>query len=260
MATHVEPVPAETPQPPPDDLVRVYVWQWPVRITHWTIAICITVLTVTGLYMHMPYLQGGGSGVLKMGTMRFVHEISGFVLLAALVLRVYWYFAGNRCSRWASYFPLSRRQHKRLAHTIGYYSFWRRMPMPEVGHNPLAAVFYLGVYFAIGIECLTGLALFATVSHNTLAGFFTGWLLHSVDIQYLRLTHYFVMFLLIGFFVHHVYSALINAFDLKNGMMESIFSGWKFMPRSVVEAEMEQERQERERRATAGAAKKNGSA
>lgn len=136
--------------------------------------------------------------------------------------------------------------------------------MPEVGHNPLAAVFYLGVYFAIAVECVTGLTLYAVVSHDHFASFLTGWLSHSVSIQYVRFTHYFIMFLLIGFFVHHLYSALINAFDLKNGIMGSIFSGWKFMQRSVVEEEMCAEREarkaKRERREQRRARRTNGSA
>lgn len=264
MATIVGSAPVKTPDKPVDDLVRVYVWQRPVRIVHWTIVICITALSITGMYMHMPYLEAHSENAWKMGTMRFIHELFGFVLLSALILRIYWYFAGNRCSRWKSYLPMTKEQHQRLKSTISYYSFWRRMPMPEVGHNPLAAVFYLGVYFAIAIECLTGLTLYANVSHNHLAVLLTGWLSHSIDIQYLRFAHYFVMFLLIGFFIHHLYSALLNAFDLKNGMMESMFSGWKYMQRSVVEDEMQLDRAERkakaERRAKRKTAKENKSA
>lgn len=264
MATYVKPAPDEIPDKPVDDLVRVYVWQWPIRMVHWTIVICITVLSITGMYMNMPYLEAHSENAWTMGTMRFIHEVFGFVLLSALILRIYWYFAGNRCSRWRSYLPLTKEQHERLRSTLSYYSFWRRMPMPEVGHNPLAAVFYLGVYFLVAVECLTGLTLYATVSHNHLAAFLTGWLSHSIDIQYLRFTHYFVMFLLIGFFVHHLYSALLNAFDLKNGMMESIFSGWKYMQRSVVEEEMALDKAERkakaQKRAKRRAAKKNENA
>lgn len=257
MATRVDAVPAETPKAAENELVRVYVWQWPVRMAHWTIAICIAGLSITGMYMHMPYVAVHSENAWTMGTMRFVHELFGFVLLSALILRIYWYFAGNRCSRWKSYFPLTKYQHEKLRDTIRYYGFFRRMPMPEVGHNPLAAVFYLGVYVAVGIECLTGLTLYAEVSHNALARVLTGWLLHMVDIQYLRLTHYIVMFLLIGFFVHHLYSALVNAFDLKNGLMGSIFSGWKFMPRSVVLEEMKQEQLARQAKAARRAKKQH---
>ena len=38
------------------------------------------------------------------------------------------------------------------------------------------------------------------------------------------------MWLLIGFAVHHVYSAMLMAQVEANGTMESILSGWKFVP------------------------------
>jgi Ni/Fe-hydrogenase 1 B-type cytochrome subunit len=253
MASYVEPVPAETPTRAEDELVRVYVWQWPVRIVHWTIAISIAGLSITGMYMHMPYVAVHSNSAWTMGTMRFVHELFGFALLSALILRIYWYFAGNRWSRWGGYFPHTAFQRRRLKGTVRYYTFREKLPMPEVGHNPLAGMFYLGVYFLVAVECLTGLTLYAEVSHNTLARVLTGWLLHMVDIQYLRLTHYLVMFLLIAFFVHHLYSALVNAFDLKNGLMGSIFSGWKFMPRSVVQEDAAESRKvTRKEKKTAG--------
>ena len=39
-----------------EDLVRVYVWQLPVRITHWLIAGSILVLSVTGFYIGTPFV------------------------------------------------------------------------------------------------------------------------------------------------------------------------------------------------------------
>lgn len=34
------------------EVVPVYIWQWPIRIAHWMIALSLVVLTVTGFYMH----------------------------------------------------------------------------------------------------------------------------------------------------------------------------------------------------------------
>ena len=33
------------------ETVRVYVWEWPVRVSHWLIAGSIAILSVTGLYI-----------------------------------------------------------------------------------------------------------------------------------------------------------------------------------------------------------------
>ena len=38
------------------NLVRVYVWEWPVRVTHWLIVGSILVCSVTGLYIGSPFL------------------------------------------------------------------------------------------------------------------------------------------------------------------------------------------------------------
>ena len=34
--------------------VRVYVWEWPVRVCHWLIAGSIAILSLTGLYIGQP--------------------------------------------------------------------------------------------------------------------------------------------------------------------------------------------------------------
>lgn len=41
-------------------LVKIYVWEWPVRITHWLNAISIWVLSVTGIYIGFPLLLSPG--------------------------------------------------------------------------------------------------------------------------------------------------------------------------------------------------------
>jgi Ni/Fe-hydrogenase 1 B-type cytochrome subunit len=46
------------------------------------------------------------------------------------------------------------------------------------------------------------------------------------------------MFFLMGFFIHHVYSATLVAMTERNGEMESIFSGYKFVDEQTVDEEM----------------------
>jgi len=42
------------------------------------------------------------------------------------------------------------------------------------------------------------------------------------------------MWLLIGFFVHHLYSAWLMSEIERNGTLESIFSGYKFVPEAIL--------------------------
>ena len=47
------------PAPPEhSDLVRVYVWEWPVRLAHWGVVLSIAVLAVTGIYIGQPVHHG----------------------------------------------------------------------------------------------------------------------------------------------------------------------------------------------------------
>jgi Ni/Fe-hydrogenase 1 B-type cytochrome subunit len=43
------------------------------------------------------------------------------------------------------------------------------------------------------------------------------------------------MFLFMAFVIHHIYSAVLVSMGQKSGLMESIFSGWKFVTRGLLE-------------------------
>ena len=65
--------------------VRLYVWQVPVRVTHWVIVACIVILSVTGVYIADPFLIPAGGNVMT--TVRVIHILTAFVLLAAGMVR-----------------------------------------------------------------------------------------------------------------------------------------------------------------------------
>src|SRR5579871_2183337 len=74
----------------------LYVWQYPLRLFHWGLVISIGVLSVTGYYIHDPFIVGQVQHPFLMGWFRFVHEVFGMLLTALLLLRVYLFFGGNR--------------------------------------------------------------------------------------------------------------------------------------------------------------------
>ena len=235
MATLTKPPVEEAAVVRDPNIVPVYVWQSPVRLFHWIMVLSLTLLTITGFYMHHPYIVATSPRAWVMGTMRFVHEIFGFVLLAVLLMRIYWFFAGNEWARWRAWVPLKKGQWASIRSMLLYYSYQRSEPEPEIGHNSLATSTYMVIVFLLLLECLTGLVLFSVVSGSHFLRLTVGWIPHIVDIQYIRLCHYFIMFLFMAFVIHHVYSAVLVSMEQKNGLMESIFSGWKFVHRSLLE-------------------------
>jgi len=118
---------------------------------------------------------------------------------------------------------------------VAYYAFRRRKPFDEIGHNSLAALAYMGVFSLVAIEFITGLVLFSVVEGGPVLHLFVGWIPRFIDIQWIRFAHFLVMFIFVGFLIHHVYSAVLVGAAEKNGEMESIFTGWKFVPQRLIE-------------------------
>ena len=224
-------------------LARVYVWEIPVRVAHWIIFFSIAVLCVTGWYIHSPFLISRGPRAYTMGYMRFIHILTGYILLAAVFVRAYWALAGNYWANWKWLVPTNRRQWKALGQMIQYYTFFRRDPVHQVGHNALAGSAYAGIFFVMLVEIFTGLVLYGQTRGPGIARSLFGWVTGLIDIQYLRLIHFLGMFICIAFVIHHVYSAILVSIEERNGLVESIFSGYKFVPQWELKAEERHRRQ-----------------
>jgi Ni/Fe-hydrogenase 1 B-type cytochrome subunit len=242
MATVSEPAstPANLAQDP-ERIVPVYVWELPVRLAHWGLVVSLVLLTVTGTYLHSPYLVSVGSRAWVMGWMRFIHEMSGFILIAIFIPRLYWFFAGNHYASWRAWVPHTARQWISIKSMVAYYGFRRRRPFEEIGHNSLAALAYMAVFALVAIEVISGLVLFSEVEGSRVLRFLVGWIPRVVNIQWIRSAHFLIMFFFVAFFIHHFYSAMLVGISERNGEIESIFTGWKLVPKRLVDEVREEE-------------------
>ena len=80
---------------------------------------------------------------------------------AAVLLRLYWMFAGNAYARWSEFIPVSRRRFRSLWNSLLFYSFLRREPEHYPRHNALAAGSY-AMIFGVFLLIVTGLVLYAS--------------------------------------------------------------------------------------------------
>jgi Ni/Fe-hydrogenase 1 B-type cytochrome subunit len=217
------------------ELTRVYVWQIPVRITHWVIVLTIMILSVTGLYIGHPFMTvpGRAGDWFVMGWMKVVHGYAAYAFTAAVSARVIWMFTGNKYARWDKFLPVYRTRQKGMLPTALFYMFVRDKPPGYVGHNPLAGAAYVAVFGLYFVEVLTGLALrgAGAPSGSLLHGFASSAALVG-GLQIARWMHHVAMWLLLGFMMHHVYSSLLMAIAEKTGTMDSIFTGYKWVPKS----------------------------
>jgi Ni/Fe-hydrogenase 1 B-type cytochrome subunit len=239
-----EPVQAPTPEPAaeaiahgehevenPDQRVRLYVWQAPVRVTHWVTATCIVVLSITGGYIADPFLIPAGGGV--MSTIRLIHIITALTFLVSGLVRTWMLLAGNRFARWSAFIPTSRYQFTELFRQAGFYGFVRK-EIPEVlGHNQLAASAYVVLFALLLVEVVTGFALDGLMGAEPGATMFA-WLRELAGPQLLRQVHHLAMWLILAIALFHVYSCILVDHIEHNGLVSSIISGWKFPTRHQV--------------------------
>ncbi|MBU1207843.1 MAG: Ni/Fe-hydrogenase, b-type cytochrome subunit [Proteobacteria bacterium] len=206
---------------------NVYVWEFPVRLTHWLNFLSILVLSFTGIYIGTPFMHSPPGESSLMAIIRFFHFVAAYVFTVSCLLRLYWAFAGNEYSRWREFFPVTGRRRREIWENVKFYMLLKKNPPPSMGHSSTAVLSYLGLFFLFVVEIITGFGLYAQ-SHQ---GFFWtlmgGWLLFVFSSPTVRLIHHLVMWLILVFAIIHVYIGWLNDIAEKNGVMSSIFSGYK---------------------------------
>jgi Ni/Fe-hydrogenase 1 B-type cytochrome subunit len=220
------------PEVPLGATSAVYVWQYPLRLFHWSMVFSIFVLAFTGYYIDQvkrPFL---------VGWFRFVHEACGMIFIALLVMRMFLFFrfsGGNRWIRWNQYIPIHASQWREMVNVLEFYAFIRRRTVAKIGHNSVAALSYLAVYTLILVEIATGLAMYNWLVRFPVLNFFVGWLPRVIDIQNIRLIHFCVMFCFFMFLIFHVHLCVLISRIEKRGLMDSIFTGYKVIPEGELE-------------------------
>lgn len=217
-----------------EERFRLYIWQLPVRLTHWVTAACIVVLSLTGGYIAEPFLIPPGGAVMTV--VRQLHIIAAITLLASGMLRIVLLLTGNRFARWSAFFPTSRRQFTEIFRQAAFYGFIRKEIPRILGHNQLAASAYILLWLLLLVETITGFALDGMIgSEPGKTGL--GWLIGVLGPQLVRLIHHLSMWAILAISLFHLYSCVLVDHLEKNGLLSSIFSGFKYVTREeIVEA------------------------
>ncbi len=222
----------------------VYVWELPVRITHWVNVITIGILVVTGFYIASPFITTSGLATEQylMGTVRFIHFVAAFVFTVSVLFRVYWAFVGNTYANWRQIVPAKRARRRGIRRMLGFYLFLRREAPAVVGHNPLAGSAYLVVFILFILQIITGFALYALpFEHGTFWPTAFGWVIVVFGEQPVRLVHDIIMWLILAFVIHHVYTAILIDIQERSGLVSSIITGFKSLTRHQLEAAQAEE-------------------
>jgi Ni/Fe-hydrogenase 1 B-type cytochrome subunit len=214
----------------------VYVWEAPVRLWHWVMAVCMVVLAVTGYFIGspLPSVPGEASDHFVLGYIRFVHFAAAYVFTIMLLVRIYWIFVGNRFAREIFVVPLSMLKPSwwgGLIRQALYYLFVYREARSYEGHNPLAAaamffMYLLGSLFMI----VTGFALYGEGAgmgswQYTL---FTSWVMPLLgQSQAVHTWHHLGMWYLILFSTIHVYMVIREDVGSHETVISTMVNGWR---------------------------------
>jgi len=225
-------------------VAALYVWQYPLRLAHWGLLISIAVLSVTGYYIHDPFIYGLSNRPFLMGWFRFVHEAFAMLFIALLLLRIYLFFGGNKWEGWRQFIPLSKDRFREMLEVMKFYGFMRPEPVSKIGHNQMAAFSYVGIYALMLVEVITGLVMYQRLLHNAFLLVLVGWVPNVISIQNLRLIHFFLMYVFIAFGIFHVHLCMLVSRAEKRGLMDSIFIGFKVIPVEEIETEIAKDQAE----------------
>lgn len=116
--------------------VSVRVWDWPVRVVHWAMAVLLVVLVTTA--------KIGGNAMEW-------HVRAGETMLTLVLFRVVWGFTGSRHARFSSFL--------RGPGAVTRYARSLSRPPHEVhvGHNPLGGWMVIALLAALLVQAGTGL-------------------------------------------------------------------------------------------------------
>jgi Ni/Fe-hydrogenase 1 B-type cytochrome subunit len=213
------------------DKIRVYAWEVPVRLTHWVNVVSILVLSITGYYIGDPFIHASSGKQYIMGWMRFIHFVAAYTFLMSLIIRFYWSFMGNKYSRLKEWFPFSAQDWKYAFEELKFYLNIGRKEPHVIGHTALFGLAGLVVITISLFMVFSGFALYSVTHSGVLWTAMGGWLLGIMNIQTIRLFHHLLMYVILSFAIMHVYISWYSDVRKGNGMIGSIFNGYKFIPK-----------------------------
>ncbi|MGN7808664.1 Ni/Fe-hydrogenase, b-type cytochrome subunit [Flavobacterium sp. 22076] len=230
-----------------NDYKRAYIWQLPVRIFHWVNAWAITGLVATGFIIGNPpgiISTKEASNQFWFGYIREIHFMCAYLLVAVMILRVYFAFKGNKYANWRVFFPFKKEGFKRMWHVIKYDIFLQNeethgSPTGAVGHNSVAAASYLVMFFMALIMIATGFAMYAPTSTWFFPKMF-GWVVNVAggDLN-VRSIHHFTTWTFILFAIVHIYLVFFHDWLEGLGETSAMVSGYKFVRTERVKKEDE---------------------
>ena len=181
---------------------EIYVWDLPTRLFHWTLLLLIV-------------FQWAGAEIG--GNLMDYHMLGGYAVLALVLFRVVWGFAGSHYSRFATFL-------RGIPATLGYLKAMKTGTAErQLGHNPLGGWMILTLLTIVGALGISG--LFANDDVMT-----EGPLMHLVskDVSdLLTAVHHIGFNILLALVALHVAAVYAHLLFKRENLLRPMFTGRK---------------------------------
>ena len=193
---------------------KVYIYKIFERFWHWTQALSIFILIITGFEIHSTFDLFGFNSAVK------IHNVTAWAFLVLIVFAIFWHFTTRE---WGQYIPTT----KYIKDQINYYilGIFRGAPHPTKKlvynkFNPLQRIIYLGLkILVIPVQVISG---FLYLYFNyPIKGF------ELESLQHVALFHTFGAFLLFSFIIAHMYLTTTGHKPLSS--IKAMITGWEEM-------------------------------
>ncbi|KPK40001.1 MAG: cytochrome B [Gammaproteobacteria bacterium SG8_47] len=192
---------------------RIYIFKRFERFWHWSQALLIITMMLTGFEIHGTYSLLGFENAVT------VHSTAAWTLIGLWIFAIFWHFTTGE---WKQYVPTTEKVVAMLRYyTVGIFV---HAPHPVrqtqlSKHNPLQRLAYLLVKLVINpLIWVTGLLY---MFYNSWAE----WGLGNLSLSTVALLHVIAAFMMVIFFVAHVY--LATAGHTWTSHIKAMITGWE---------------------------------
>jgi len=184
---------------------KVLVHTLTARLLHWLNMLAITLLTLSGFYIHAPLVF---SVFPSMDKARLIHFTFMYIVIFSVGFRIFYAFRQGEAGEIA-FHP---RDIKGIPGLIRYYLFVSDR-MPDYGKfNPGQKAMYTAWALLIGVQGITGFILYWPGPLGYL-----GYLLGGLAM--VRLVHYLITWIFVCTVIVHVYLVFISGFEVFKSMI-----------------------------------------
>ena len=208
---------------------KIYIYKAFERFWHWSQAMIIGFLGLTGFEIHGSYSLFGFENAVRW------HSIAAWAFLVLIVFAIFWHFTSGE---WKQYIPTTRLLREQFMYYIG--GIFNNAPHPTNKtvynkFNPLQRMIYLGLKILV-------IPIIVTSGFLYLYFHYPKFGIEFQSLEPIALIHTFGAYVLVAFVIAHVYLTTVTGVRSLSSI-KAMITGWEEMEdeeiKLVVEEEME---------------------